>query len=117
MIPPSRRLQKHIKAVTSENEYFADMEKRDAYLRGITECLESPFGVVLIKALEDIESNAYKKLYTARFKGSIAQAKAEIKTASYVKNVLMGYVYEKEAFENAMRQYQEMEQGENYDTV
>jgi len=115
MILPSSRLRKHIRAVTSDNEYLRDLEKREAYLNGIIQSIESPFGVILIKALEDIEANAYKKLYTARMKGAIAQAKAEIKTASYIKNILMGYIHEKEAFNNAIEQYKEMEEGVSYD--
>jgi len=111
MIPISRRLKKHLAVVTDDNEYTKDMQKRVAYLDTITECMESPFGVILIQALENIEGSGLEALYSAMTKDGARTAKAEIKIARYLKAVLMGYVYEKQAFENAISQYIEMEQG------
>jgi len=110
-VPPSRRLHKNLIAVTSDNDYIDDLEKRASYLTGITEAMESPFGVILIRALENLEATALEDLYKSMTKLGTNQAKAEVKTARYIKAVLMGYVYEKEAFNNSLNQYIEMEQG------
>jgi len=111
-IPISRRLKRHIKAVTDDSDYAADLEARQAYLRNITECIESPFGVILIKALEDIESSALAVLYESDASMITNRAKAEIKVAKYLKATIMGYVMEQANLDNAIKQYIEMEQGE-----
>jgi len=112
LIPQQRRLKKHLKVVTSDNEYLNDLQKRDAYLTSIKDCMESPFGVILINALEAIEGSALESLYQTNSDKETMQSKAEIKTARLLKATLMGYVYEQEVFKNALKQYAEMEQGE-----
>jgi hypothetical protein len=113
-ILPSRNLKKQMKMVTDDNEYVNDLKKRGQYLRGIQESMESPFGVILINALESVESNALENLYLAGNDMVARQAKAEIKIARYMKSTLMGYVVEQGSFETAIQQYSEMEQGEQY---
>jgi len=112
MIPPSRRLHKHLKVVTSENEYLKDAQKRKQYLDGIKTAMESPFGVILLKSLENIERSGHEALYGASLKSTEQQARAEIKTARYLTAVLMGYVYEADALEAAINTYNEMEVGD-----
>lgn len=109
---PSRTLKKHLKAVTNDNDYLKDMEKRREYLKSIVSAMESPFGVILVNALESIEGDALENLYVAGNAMVARQAKAEIKISRYLKAVLMGYVHEKEAFDAAMKTYADMEQGE-----
>jgi len=107
-----KRMKREIKSVFDDNEYLNDLQKRQGYLRNIKECIDSPFGVILIQALEQIERDGYATLYKTWLPHKSRQAKANIKAASLLKNTIMGYSAEKEAFDLAVRQYQEMELGE-----
>jgi len=105
----SRSAKKHIKSALNDNDYFNDLEQRDSYIRSITEGMESPFGAVLLNALDVIESTATENLIA---RSNEADSRAEIKLARFVRATLMSYVSEQEALSNAINQYNEMEKGE-----
>jgi len=107
-----RRVKKNVKAAFEDNDYIDDMQKRGSYLDNITDAINSPFGVLLIKALDDIEAQAFNTLYKTSFKHRVAQAKAEIRVASYMKGVIAGYTAENESFKQAVKTFNEMEYGE-----
>jgi len=109
---PSRKAGRHIKESLSDNDYYNDIEKRIEYVKSITQGMESMFGVVMLKALETMEMNATENLIAKR---NESDSRAEIKLARFVKATLLGYVSEQESLENAIKQYQEMENGESYD--
>jgi len=110
---PSRRTQ-HIKAALTDNEYFNDLEKREAYIKGITEAIESPFGAVLLNALGNMEAAAIENLVN---KKNESDSRAEIKLARLTRATLMSYVSEEETLAEAINQYNEMENGEYDDQV
>jgi len=107
-----RSLKRNVKAVFDDNEYINDMQRRKAYLDEMKAAINSPFGVMLLKALDDVEATAFNTLYKSSFKHRVAQAKAEIKVASYLKGVIKGYASEAAAFEDAVARFQDMEYGE-----
>lgn len=88
-IAPSSRLKKQLRVVTDENEYIANLETRQQYLRQMTDCMDSDFGMTILAAFEQIESQAYGTLYKTNIKSRVAQAKAEIKTVQYMKGIFM----------------------------
>jgi len=105
--PPSRRLYDTSKMITDENSYIDGLNSRQEYLKNIEDCMHSPFGLTLVAALEQLESSAYSTLYSSSMKSRVAQAKAEIKTAKYLKGMLLGFRTEKLEVETMQSQLSE----------
>jgi len=111
---PERNAGRHIKSALADNEYMADMEKRGDYIKSITIGMQSPFGAVLLNALDTIENAATENLINRKHED---QSRAEVKLTRFIRATLMSYVNEQEVLDNAIRQYNEMENGEYDDQV
>lgn len=112
-IAPSMRLHKMNKTVQHGDEaVIAKLASRKEYAQGVIDGVNSPFGISLISALENLEANAYNTLFKTSMKSKIAQAKAEIKTSKYLKGVLMGYIAEGSSLDKLIEQYNKNADGE-----
>ena len=111
--PPSRLLRKTIRAVVNENEYLDDLHERKRYLDSFHDCINSPFGTVLINSLESLEKQAMEKHIKSIRRHTANQAKAEIKTARYLLNVFRGMLAEKITCDNEIDQVREFEEEQN----
>jgi len=110
-IPVSRRLQKMQKIVT-ENDYLNNLEERQAYLNSLAMAARSGFGTVLLEGLETLERLATEKLIKTNNAKTVAQCKAEIKTARFIKNMISAIFQEKNSIDTAIESLQR--EDENY---
>jgi len=106
-IPPSRRLKKSLRVVTNENEYLDSLDTRQQYLAEMVQAMDSNFGITLLAALEQIEGNAFTTLFKTIMPWKRNQAKAEIKTARYIKGILIGLRSEKAEVDAMKKQIEE----------
>jgi hypothetical protein len=111
-IAPSRRLAKAADMIQEQVGEVQGIEERQAYVSEMTACINGNFGMSLFKALESLEVNGYDTLYKSSMKTRQMQAKAEIKTAKYLKAMLMGYIIEESSLAELMKQHNNMENGE-----
>ena len=107
--PVSKRIQSLAKAITGENKYFDNLLEKQAYLQSIKQAMNSPFGEELMKALDTVESAAFETLYNSNFKHKIAQAKAEIKIARYLKSILSSFIVEEKQVTDTINHFREEE--------
>jgi len=94
-VAPSTRLRKAMRVVTNENQYMEGLDSRARYLTQMEQAMDSDFGLTLIAAMEQLEANAYATLFKTNMKWRVSQAKAEIKTAKYIKSIFMTFRAEK----------------------
>jgi len=112
-IPPSRQLKKALRVVTNENEYLDNLDTRQQYLDEMVKAIDSNFGITLIAALEQLEGNAFATLFKTVMPWKRRQAKAEIKTAHYIKGIFMS-IRSEQAEVSAMKK--QIEQEYEYDS-
>lgn len=94
----SRKLRKEFKGAMGEASFFLGLQRREGLLQALNEAINGPFGAALILALENIEGAAFGRLLdTSQNGASLAQARAEIKVAQYMKASLLAHVQELES--------------------
>lgn len=103
---PSAQLRKFKKTILDENDYLENLNLRAQYLESFSEAINSPFGKVLITALDNLERSAYLKLGKTMRWRTILQARAEIAVAQYLKTMFIGMLNEKASVDAEIQQYQ-----------
>ncbi|RME11488.1 MAG: hypothetical protein D6816_02035 [Bacteroidetes bacterium] len=99
-----------MKVVTEDNEYLKSLEQRKTYTDSFEQAINSPFGEVLLQAIDNLEKDALERLTKVWRKSSLAQARADVKAARYIKSVLQSMLAEKKSLENEIKSYNDMEE-------
>jgi hypothetical protein len=92
---PSRALRKVGKEMVGDADYLTGVQKNLKIANNVRDGMDSHFGAAVIAALENLERAAYATMANTNpyfRKGKIAQAQAELKTAKYLKAILISYV-------------------------
>jgi len=108
---PSRSLQKKFKSATGESSFFLGLEENKELLESIVVGMNSPFGAALISSLETIETAGFASLLdNTNSVAKLAQSRAEIKVARYMKGILLAYVQELDTLTNSIKQLHQEEE-------
>ena len=91
---PSRALRQATKEMVGDADYLTGLHENLKVANAVKDGMNSHFGAAVIAALENLERAAYGTLASTSpwRKAKIAQAQTELKTAKYIKAILLTYV-------------------------
>jgi len=96
---PSRTLSTHLSKMVGEADYLAGVKKDMALGELVTQGMDSQFGALLYKTLEELERANYQEIVSVspwNIRKHL-QIRSELKTVQYIKSRLESYVVNAEA--------------------
>lgn len=98
---PSRALRKATKEMIGDADYLTGVKSNLQVAQNVKVGMDSHFGAALIAALDNLERAAYCKMAnTSPWRWRLlAKTQTELKTAQYIKAILISYVTSIETLE------------------
>lgn len=102
---PSSALRKFKSQTTGEGDFLAGVTKSLEVARSVEEGMNSYFGAATIASLDNLERAAYATLANTPTwrKDKLLKAQTELKTAQYIKTILMSYVSSVDVLEEQIK--------------
>jgi len=103
---PSRALRTFKQHVTGDADYASGLARNLKVANSVKDGMNTHFGAAIIAALENLERASYATLASTSpwRRQKLQKAQSELKTAQYIKAILMSYVSSAEVLEDQIEE-------------